>query len=99
MVTRHDGVEVFLDSLSAAFWGGKRKMVKEVSVNTAAFVLKTDGKSVIESATSASAQAWERIDAVLSIISIAAQLDSRIKDMDLSLEELTARICVVKDVS
>lgn len=89
MVTRHDGVEVFLDPLSAAFWGGDRRLVKDVSVNTAAFVLKTDGKSVIESATSASAQTWELIDAVLSIISLATQLNTRIEEVGISVEELT----------
>ncbi len=99
MVTRHDGVEVFLDSLSAAFWGGNRKLVKEVSVNTAAFVLKADGESVIESAVSATTQIWEQIDAILSIISLATQLKARIKDMDLSLEELTNRTSALTDVS
>lgn len=89
MVTRYDGVEVFLDPLSAAFWGENRRLVKDVSVNTAAFVLKTDGKSVIESAISASAQTWELIDAALSIISLATQLNTKIEEMGLSVEELT----------
>ncbi|MFW9962483.1 MAG: hypothetical protein ACFFCX_02905 [Candidatus Sifarchaeia archaeon] len=97
MVTRHDGVEVFLDPLSAAFWGGNRRLVKDVSVNTAAFVLKTDGKSVIESATSTSAQTWELIDAVLSIISLATQLNTRIEEMDISLEELTTKKSVIQN--
>lgn len=91
MVTRYDGVEVFLDPISAAFWGGNRKLVKEVSVRTAAFVLKTDQESVIESASSASAQNWELIDAALSIISLATQIKSHIENMNISQEELTAR--------
>lgn len=97
MVTRHDGVAVFLDPLSAAFWGGNRRLVKDVSVNTAAFVLKTDGTSVIESATSASAQTWELIDAVLSIISLATQLNTRIEEMDIALEELTTKKSVIQN--
>lgn len=99
MVTRHDGVEVFLDPLSAAFWGGSRKLVKEVSVSTAAFVLKTDGESVVESASSASAQTWDLIDAVLSILSLASQLNARIENVGISLEELTTRTSVVSDAS
>jgi len=91
MVTRHDGVGVFLDSLSAAFWAGDCRWVKEVSVETAAFVLKTDRNSVIESATAASRETWEAIDAVSSIISIANQLSSRIGDMGITLEEPNAK--------
>ncbi|MHA2380325.1 MAG: hypothetical protein ACXADS_13715 [Candidatus Thorarchaeota archaeon] len=91
MVTRHDGVGVFLDPLSAAFWASDCRWVKEVSVNTAAFVLKADRNSVIESATASSRETWEVIDAVLSIISLATQLGSRVSNMGISIEELSAK--------
>ncbi|MGV9169052.1 MAG: hypothetical protein ACOC38_03825 [Promethearchaeia archaeon] len=89
MVTRHDGAEVFLDPLLAAFWAGDSRDVKEVSLRTAAFVLKTDKNSVIESAIRASKKTREQIDVILSIVSLAKQLNEYINDMGISIDELT----------
>ncbi len=91
MVTRHDGVEVFLDPLTAAFWAGSREGVKEVSLQTAAFVLKADTESVIDSAVEASKKTRETIDVIRSIVSLVEQLDDRISDMGISTEELDVR--------
>ncbi len=91
MVTRHDGVEVFLDPLTAAFWAGSSKRVKEVSLQTAAFVLKADTESVIDSAVEASRRTKETIDVIRSILSLAEQLCGRISDMGISIETLEKR--------
>ncbi|MFO7837745.1 MAG: hypothetical protein R6V83_13965 [Candidatus Thorarchaeota archaeon] len=96
MVTRHDGVEVFLDPLSAAFWAGNSRDVKEVSLRTAAFVLKADTNSVIESAIRASEKTWEQIDVILSIVSLAKQLNECISDMGISIDELTEGLKAVE---
>jgi len=90
LATRHDGVDVFLDPLSATFWAGARSRVKEVSVDTAAFVLKADRDSVIQSAIAASKTSWEAIRTALSITSLAAHLDLQIRKTGLSPEELLA---------
>jgi hypothetical protein len=90
MGTRHDGVEVFLDSLTAALWAGSRERVKEVSLRTAAFVLKADPESVKNSAAKASRRTREIIDVIRSIVSLTEYLCDRISDMGISIEALDA---------
>ncbi|UCE08970.1 MAG: hypothetical protein JSW61_08215 [Candidatus Thorarchaeota archaeon] len=91
LATRHDGAEVFLDPLSAAFWARDCRRVKEVSVESAAFALKTDRNSVVESATCASEETWEIINVVLSILSLAKELDSHVSQMGISLKDLRTK--------
>lgn len=88
MGTRHDGAEVFLEPLTAAFWAGSRKSVKEVSVQTAASVFKADTESVIESAIEASRRTRETIDVIRSIVALTEHLYDRMSDMGISIEEL-----------
>ncbi|MFW9967721.1 MAG: hypothetical protein ACFFEA_11265 [Candidatus Thorarchaeota archaeon] len=60
-------------------------------MDTAAFVLKADRSSVIESATAASKETWEVIDAVLSIISLGTELSLPASSMGISKEELRSK--------
>lgn len=91
LVTRQDGVEVFLDPLSAKFWGGPHAQIRKVSVYSAASALKTDRESVIESAQAASNRAWEAIDVVLAAITLGINLEKHLEDIGLSVEELSDR--------
>jgi len=92
IVSRYDGVGVFLDRISAAFWAGDAKKVKEVSIEGAALALKTDKETVAESARAASSKSWETIQAVLALVSIANDAVARIDEMGLSVEDLQKRI-------
>lgn len=91
LVSRHDGIGVVLDRISAAFWAGDAREVREVSIKVAALALRTDKESVAESARAASLKCWVTIRAVLAVVSIAKEAVARIEDMELSIEDLKKR--------
>ena len=88
LATKPEESEVFLDPISAAFWAADRSEVKEISVDTAAFVLKADRASVIESAIQASKNCWQVMNVVTAIISMAEELKKQMNDMGISSAEL-----------
>lgn len=88
LATRSEGSEVFLDPTSAAFWASGKSQVREISVDTAAFVLKTDRASIIESAIQASKSSWQVIHVVTAMASMAEELRKQIQEMGFSITEL-----------
>jgi len=89
LATTSEASEVFLDPTSAAFWASDKSQVREISMDTAMFVLKTDEASVIASAVQASRSSWQAIQVITAIASFAEELRKRIREMGFSITELT----------
>ena len=88
LATRSEGSEVFLDSTCAAFWASDKSQVREISMDTAMFILKTDETSIIESAVQASKSSWQVIHVVAAIVSMAEGLRKQVQEMGFSITEL-----------
>lgn len=85
LVTDRKGAAIFLDKDSANSWGDSNcKEIKEVSLETAAFVVKADKSS----ATALPKETREAMRVVFGIISLANELASILSSIGLSTEDL-----------
>jgi hypothetical protein len=88
LATTSEASEVFLDPTCAVFWASDKSQVREISMDTAKFILKTDEASIIESAVQASRSSWQAIQVITAISSFAEELRKRIREMGFSITEL-----------
>ncbi|NWF94762.1 MAG: hypothetical protein HXY34_01335 [Candidatus Thorarchaeota archaeon] len=80
------GYEVFLDPISATYWCQNEDNVQKASIDDAKAALKVDGQTVIESARSATAAAWDDLDLQVYFVLLARRISDQLGKMGLGAD-------------